>query len=83
MLTKTSYFQNSSLFSDRLACPSVRWLGIHPSDIRLLGIQHKNLAEMDTRRLSHLISRPYVRENERIRKEVFFTSQSHRYKKIY
>ncbi|CAK9828508.1 Meiotic recombination protein SPO11 [Anthophora retusa] len=55
-------FGSSTLSKEResLACPSVRWLGIHPSELLALGVNTVPLTEFDLSKLLALESRPYM-----------------------
>ncbi|CAK9814978.1 Meiotic recombination protein SPO11 [Anthophora plagiata] len=45
---------------DSLACPTVRWLGIHPSELLALGVNTVPLTEFDLSKLLALETRPYM-----------------------
>ncbi|XP_053674916.1 meiotic recombination protein W68 [Anopheles nili] len=45
-----------------LAIPSMRWIGLFPSDIELLGLQGVALKEPELRRIGHIIKRPYTED---------------------
>ncbi|CAK9799161.1 Meiotic recombination protein SPO11 [Anthophora quadrimaculata] len=55
-------FGSATLSKEResLACPSVRWLGIHPSELLALGVNTVPLTEFDLSKLLALESRPYM-----------------------
>lgn len=47
-----------------LACPGVRWLGIHPSELLKLGIREiLPLNKFDLRKLKSIENRPYATED--------------------
>lgn len=43
-----------------MACSSVRWLGIHPSELLALGVNTVPLTEFDLSKLMALEARPYM-----------------------
>uniref|UniRef100_A0A182SYD8 DNA topoisomerase (ATP-hydrolyzing) n=1 Tax=Anopheles maculatus TaxID=74869 RepID=A0A182SYD8_9DIPT len=43
-----------------LAVPSMRWIGLFPSDIELLGLQGVPLRERELKRIEQMIKRPYT-----------------------
>uniref|UniRef100_A0A182PJD5 DNA topoisomerase (ATP-hydrolyzing) n=1 Tax=Anopheles epiroticus TaxID=199890 RepID=A0A182PJD5_9DIPT len=43
-----------------LAVPSMRWIGLFPSDIELLGLQGVPLRETELKRIEQMIRRPYT-----------------------
>ncbi|KOC62684.1 Meiotic recombination protein SPO11 [Habropoda laboriosa] len=57
-------FGSATLSREResLACPSVRWLGIHPSELLALGVNTVPLTEFDLSKLLALECRPYMRD---------------------
>lgn len=66
------YFLNILFFSfgsstlstknDSLACPKIRWLGIHPSELSVLGVKISSLSERDLSKLTSINSRHYMTE---------------------
>ncbi|KAK6632089.1 hypothetical protein RUM44_007119 [Polyplax serrata] len=56
--------------ASHLACPAVRWLGVHPSDIKPLLLEAKALSVRDITRINSILKRNYVKENEQLRKEM-------------
>lgn len=59
-----------SSLSAHLACPAVRWLGIHPSDIKRLSIDSQPMSPADVHKANHLLARPYAKGNVLLQKEV-------------
>lgn len=57
-----------SNLSRELAVPSIRWLGIFPSDIKKFGIKSVPLTEEDKRKLQNLLDRPYI--NDHVHREL-------------
>ncbi|XP_076669899.1 meiotic W68 isoform X2 [Andrena cerasifolii] len=57
-------FGSATLFKERksLACPNVRWLGIHPSELLGLGVSTVPLTDSDLLKLAAIESRPYMNE---------------------
>ncbi|KAK9306459.1 hypothetical protein QLX08_002842 [Tetragonisca angustula] len=55
-------FGSAALSRERksLACSSVRWLGIHPSELLALGVNTVPLTEFDLSKLMALEARPYM-----------------------
>lgn len=49
--------------SQALAVPSVRWLGVFPSEIKNFGIKSVSLTAEDKRKLQNLINRPFINDN--------------------
>lgn len=49
--------------SQVLAVPSVRWLGVFPSEIKDFGIKSVLLTAEDKRKLQNLIDRPFINDN--------------------
>ncbi|XP_076291939.1 meiotic W68 [Lasioglossum baleicum] len=45
-----------------LACPNVRWLGVHPSELVALGVNTIPLTEYDLSKLNAIEGRPYMTE---------------------
>uniref|UniRef100_A0A182YKK2 DNA topoisomerase (ATP-hydrolyzing) n=1 Tax=Anopheles stephensi TaxID=30069 RepID=A0A182YKK2_ANOST len=43
-----------------LAVPSMRWIGLFPSDIELLGLQGVPLREHELKRIEQMVKRPYT-----------------------
>jgi meiotic recombination protein SPO11 len=62
-------------FSMLLTVPNILWLGVHPSDIQKLSFHKKALlpfTKKDVELASGLLQRPYVINNEVLKKEVCF-----------
>lgn len=57
-----------------LAVPSVRWLGIFPSDIRKFGIQAVALTVEDKRKLNSVLNRPFI--NDHVHRELLIMQQT-------
>ncbi|KAL1123776.1 hypothetical protein AAG570_001549 [Ranatra chinensis] len=58
---------------NRLAVPSVRWLGIHPCDVTVLsppGYASQQMTDKDKRRAEALLRRPYIACNDEIKRQV-------------
>ncbi|XP_043502307.1 meiotic recombination protein SPO11 [Polistes fuscatus] len=57
-------FGSSSLSkkNDSLACPAIRWLGVHPSELGVLGVKTSPLSERDLSKLASIKSRSYMTE---------------------
>lgn len=62
-----------SNLAEQLAVPSVRWLGIFPSDIRKFGIQTMELSDEDKRKLDNILNRPFI--NDRVHRELLIMKQ--------
>lgn len=59
--------------SDNLAVPSIRWLGILPSDVSKLCIPTSQLTVDDKSKIKDIIKRPYMSED--ILKEITILSE--------
>lgn len=66
-------FQAMSNLSESLVVPSIRWLGIFPSDIKKFGIKSIPLTEEDKRKLQNLLNRPYV--NDHVHRELIIMKE--------
>lgn len=62
-----------SNLAESLAVPSVRWLGIFPSDIRKFGIRAVPLTEEDKRKLDNILNRPFI--NDHVHHELLIMKQ--------
>lgn len=58
MLTYRHGSRAMSNVSDALAVPSIRWIGILPSDIQKFGIRSIPMTDQDRRKLENLMNRP-------------------------
>lgn len=67
---KNSTVKSMSSYASELACPSVRWLGIHPSDIKPLLLQYQTLSTRDERKIELLLERSYLQKNENLKSQV-------------
>jgi meiotic recombination protein SPO11 len=56
--------------AEHLAIPSIRWIGVHPSDIEKLQLPALQLTVEDDTKLKSLVKRPYM--NEDLHREVQF-----------
>ncbi|XP_049292128.1 meiotic recombination protein SPO11 [Anopheles funestus] len=56
-----------------LAVPSMRWIGLFPSDIELLGLQGVPLRDRELKRIEQMIKRPYTEGH--IQRELLLLSQ--------
>lgn len=62
-----------SNLSSELAVPSIRWLGIFPSDIKKFGIKSAPLTQEDKRKLQNILNRPYI--NDHVHRELLIMKQ--------
>lgn len=62
-----------SNLSSELAVPSIRWLGIFPSDIKKFGIKSVPLTQEDKRKLQNILNRPYI--NDHVHRELLIMKQ--------
>lgn len=46
--------------TDDLAIPSIRWIGVYPSEIKTLRLQHLPLTKEDILRIDSIMKRPYI-----------------------
>ncbi|XP_063236186.1 meiotic recombination protein SPO11 isoform X2 [Bacillus rossius redtenbacheri] len=53
-----------------LATPAVRWLGVHPKDITVLGLETSPLTARDRLKIRELMLRPYMQSHAGIRDQV-------------
>ncbi|XP_029160281.1 meiotic recombination protein W68 isoform X2 [Nylanderia fulva] len=51
-----------------LACPNARWLGIHPSELTILGVKTVSLTQIDSMKLKSIETKTYI--NDAISKEL-------------
>jgi meiotic recombination protein SPO11 len=51
-----------SYLADSLAVPSVRWIGIYPSEIETLSIPKVRLTKAEIKKLREMIARKYIDE---------------------
>lgn len=49
-----------SFCSDELAIPSIRWIGVYPSEIKKLNLHSLALTKEDICRIDSMIKRPYI-----------------------
>ncbi|XP_065062412.1 meiotic recombination protein SPO11-like, partial [Rhopilema esculentum] len=59
--------------SENLTCPSIRWLGVLPSDIERMGIPSEvliNTTDSDLKKMSDLLKRPYIQSNREISNQI-------------
>lgn len=61
-----------SPFSDCLVCPFVRWLGVHPSDIKSLANNSQALTPRDIKKIDNLLARSYVKGDLSLKNQVSF-----------
>lgn len=54
------HVQNMSYCNDDLAIPSIRWIGVCPSEIKSLGLQGIPVNNEDLHRIDAMIKRPYM-----------------------
>lgn len=67
------FFQSMSNLAEALAVPSIRWLGIFPSDIRKFGIRAVPLSDEDKRKLDNILNRPFI--NDLVHRELLIMKQ--------
>lgn len=63
-----------SNLSDVLAVPSIRWMGIFPSDITKFGIKSMPTTVEDNRKLQNILDRPYI--SDHVRQELVIMKQA-------
>lgn len=63
-----------SNLSEALAVPSIRWLGVLPSDIRKFGIQSNALTAEDIRKLDNILNRPFI--NDHVHRELLIMKRA-------
>lgn len=62
--------QSLSQHSEHLAVSSIRWLGIHPTDIEALSIPSIPLTPRDITKLLDLAGRPYMQQDPNLMEQV-------------
>lgn len=63
-----------SNLAEALAVPSVRWLGIFPSDIHRFGIRAIQMSDEDRRKLDNMLNRPFI--NDHVHRELLIMKQA-------
>lgn len=56
--------------SELLAVPSIRWLGIYPSEIEKFYNANEPLTRKDISKLKDLLNRPYIKDEPLLKKEI-------------
>lgn len=56
--------------NEMLSVPSIKWLGVYPSDIVSLNLPSIPLTNLDRARLKSLLKRSYVNSNNNILQQV-------------
>lgn len=49
-----------SFFNDNLAIPSIRWIGVLPSEMKKFKLQSMPMTQRDANRVDNLMKRPYL-----------------------
>ncbi|KAG4073105.1 hypothetical protein HA402_009524 [Bradysia odoriphaga] len=60
MLSYRHGSQKMSYFNDNLAIPSIRWIGVFPSEIKKFNLLSLPMTPQDVNRLDSLMKRPYM-----------------------
>ncbi|VVC34577.1 Meiotic recombination, Spo11,Topoisomerase 6 subunit A/Spo11, TOPRIM domain,Spo11/DNA topoisomerase VI [Cinara cedri] len=61
--------------NEMLSVPSIKWLGVHPTDIQLLDLPSIPLNNLDQARLKALLKRSYINSNYTILQQVLILQQ--------
>lgn len=61
-------FQN-----ENLCVPSIKWLGVYPTDIVSLNLPSISLTDRDQARLNSLLKRSYIHSNDKLLQQVSIT----------
>lgn len=56
--------------NEMLSVPSIKWLGVHPTDIRSLNLSSISLNNLDQARLKALLKRSYINSNGELLQQV-------------
>eukprot|EP00112_Aurelia_sp_Birch-Aquarium-sp1_P009763 Seg212.6 transcript_id=Seg212.6/GoldUCD/mRNA.D3Y31 product="Meiotic recombination protein SPO11" protein_id=Seg212.6/GoldUCD/D3Y31 len=59
--------------AENLTCPSIRWIGVHPSDISKMGIPAEvriPITDSDAKKMTALLKRPYVKGNMEMTQQI-------------
>lgn len=56
--------------NDMLSVPSIKWLGVHPTDIESLNLPSISLTSMDQTRVQSLLKRTYINSNHNLLHQV-------------
>lgn len=59
------FYQN-----EMLSVPTIKWLGVHPTDIISLNLPSISLTNIDQERMNSLLKRPYINSNNKILHQV-------------
>lgn len=63
-------FQKYAYLVEHLALPELQWIGVHPSEITVLRIQHAPLNVSDEKKIKLIMKRPYMASYPKIQKEL-------------
>lgn len=56
--------------NEMLNVPSIKWLGVHPTDITSLNLPSISLTTLDQGRLKSLLKRSYINSNYKLLQQV-------------
>lgn len=70
-----NYLQNQAHLSHQLALPSLKWLGVFPSEIGLYNLQSSQLNERERIKIKAMLRRPYLFAVPRVKKELELLDQ--------
>jgi len=57
--------------NEMLCVPSIKWLGVYPTDIVSLNLPSITLTSLDQERLKSLLKRSYINSNHKLLQQVF------------
>lgn len=61
------FYQN-----EMLSVPTIKWLGVHPTDIESFNLPSISLAIADQQRVKSLLKRSYINSNHKILHQVCY-----------
>lgn len=59
--------------NEKLSVPSIKWLGVYPSDIISLNLQSTSLTDLDQMRIKYLLKKSYINSNNELLQQVPIT----------
>ncbi|XP_025203511.1 meiotic recombination protein SPO11 [Melanaphis sacchari] len=77
-------FGSSSMIhqNEMLCVPSIKWLGVYPTDIVSLNLPSITLTNLDQDRLKSLLKRPYINSNHKLLEQVLMLCDLNRKSEI-
>lgn len=56
--------------NEMLSVPSIKWLGVYPTDIESFNLQSVSLTNLDRARIKSLLTRSYINSNKKLLQQV-------------